>query len=119
MQTVCVIDQNKMYVDFVVKNEDGSLIGYELQSGETVVKTSAPNMKFLRPKWDGSQWVETATAEEIEEWEKEQEKLRGEQLPNPADELAIEMTEQQIEDLRMAQHQTNMLVMQLFNGGAK
>ena len=71
----CVIDAKSFYKTYVLF--DGvSPLYYELKDGETLIDTSAPVLKinqksdgFVKPKWDGSKWVEGATAEEIKEWE--------------------------------------------------
>ena len=49
---------------------------YTLKDGEQLVDAQPPVMRqhagstgFLSPIWDGSQWAETATADEIAAWE--------------------------------------------------
>ena len=51
---------------------------YNLKDGELLVDASPPIMRthagstgFLSPIWDGSQWAESATADEIAAWERE------------------------------------------------
>ena len=51
---------------------------YTLKDGEQLVDASPPVMRqhagstgFISPVWDGSQWAETAAADEIAAWEKE------------------------------------------------
>lgn len=51
---------------------------YILKDGEQLVDASPPVMRthagstgFLSPIWDGSDWQETATADEIAAWEQE------------------------------------------------
>lgn len=51
---------------------------YTLKDGEQLVDASPPVMRqhagstgFISPIWDGSQWAETAAADEIAAWEKE------------------------------------------------
>lgn len=50
---------------------------YTLKDGEQLVDASPPVMRqhagstgFISPIWDGSQWAETAAADEIAAWEK-------------------------------------------------
>ena len=50
---------------------------YTLKDGEQLVDASPPVMRqhagstgFISPVWDGSQWAETAAADEIAAWEK-------------------------------------------------
>lgn len=77
MKYCCVIKENK-YKDFVIVNDDGTVQYYELQDGEELVETMPPTMKtdagsigFIFPVWDGDKWIESATAEEIAEWDAE------------------------------------------------
>ena len=51
---------------------------YTLKDGERLVDAQPPVMRthaggtgFISPVWDGSQWAETAAADEIAAWEKE------------------------------------------------
>ncbi|MFQ9126749.1 MAG: hypothetical protein ACLR4Z_08145 [Butyricicoccaceae bacterium] len=51
---------------------------YTLKDGEQLVDASPPSMRqhagsteFISPIWDGSDWQETATADEIAAWEQE------------------------------------------------
>jgi len=76
----CVIDSNGYYKEFVVVciNEDGTetVYSYEMQEGESLIECSLAPVKkdhaesegFIKPKWNGSEWVEGATDEETAEW---------------------------------------------------
>ena len=85
-----VIDVEGKHVTYVLVKirdkplEDGTteqveeIQNYKLKDGEQLVDASPPIMRthagstgFLSPIWDGSQWAETATADEIAAWEKE------------------------------------------------
>ena len=77
----CVIKDGK-YHEFVIVNEfsDGTeeVYAYTLQDGETLITTKPPTKKihaesdgFIAPVWNGSEWVESATDEEIAQWEAE------------------------------------------------
>lgn len=85
-----VIDAVGRHVTYVLVKirdkplEDGTteqveeIQNYKLKDGEQLVDASPPIMRthagstgFLSPIWDGSQWAETATADEIAAWEKE------------------------------------------------
>ena len=77
----CVIKDGK-YHEFVIVNEfdDGTeeVYAYTLQEGETLIEAMPPTRKihaesdgFVIPAWDGSKWVEGATAEEIAQFEAE------------------------------------------------
>ena len=85
-----VIDAKGEFVTFVLvqmhdqTNERGEtesvqeIKSYSLKDGEQLVDASPPSMRqhagstgFISPIWDGSQWAETATADEIEAWEQE------------------------------------------------
>lgn len=77
----CVIKYCK-YVDFVIVEEysDGSESPYmyELKQGESLVEANPPTMKvnadsvgFIKPLWNGTEWAESATPQEIAEWDRE------------------------------------------------
>lgn len=83
-----VIDAEGKHVTYVLVKirdkplEDGTteqveeIQNYTLKDGEQLVDASPPVMRqhagstgFLSPIWDGSQWAETAAADEIAAWE--------------------------------------------------
>lgn len=72
----CVIDKENFYVEFVLI-ENGEIQRYTLKNGETLIdcdlapvfKEYANSVGFIKPKWNGTEWVEGATAEEIAVWE--------------------------------------------------
>ena len=85
-----VIDAEGRHVTYVLVKirdtplEDGGterveeVQNYTLKDGEQLVEASPPVMRqhagstgFISPVWDGSQWAETAAADEIAAWEKE------------------------------------------------
>ena len=85
-----VIDAEGKHVTYVLVKirdkplEDGTteqveeIQNYTLKDGEQLVDASPPVMRqhagstgFLSPVWGGSDWQETAAADEIEAWEQE------------------------------------------------
>ena len=85
-----VIDAKGEFVAFVLvqthdqTNERGEtesvqeIKSYSLKDGEQLIDAQPPIMRqhagstgFISPVWDGSDWQETATADEIAAWEKE------------------------------------------------
>lgn len=85
-----VVDAEGKHVTYVLVKirdkplEDGTteqveeIQNYTLKDGEQLVDAQPPVMRahassagFLSPVWDGSQWTETAAADEIKSWEKE------------------------------------------------
>ena len=83
-----VIDAEGRHVTYVLVKirdkplEDGGteqieeVQNYTLKDGEQLVDAQPPVMRqhagssgFISPVWDGSQWAETATADEIAAWE--------------------------------------------------
>ena len=85
-----VIDAEGKHVTYVLVKirdkplEDGGteqveeVQNYTLKVGEQLVNAQPPVMRthagstgFISPAWDGSQWAETATADEITAWEQE------------------------------------------------
>lgn len=93
----CVIDAQNLYKTFVLvlvmENDEGQeeqIQHYELMDGEQLVDTAPPTMRpyagaagFVSPKWDAEAiaWTETATEEEIADWEAEH---PAPVLPDPA-----------------------------------
>lgn len=88
----CVIDSEGFYKEFVIVDtivetdpETGhtetveSVSHYTMQEGENLIdcecaplrKVHAEADGFIKPKWDGTEWVEGATEEEIAEWNEE------------------------------------------------
>ena len=74
----CVIDANNKYKTFVEVNVDGTPKYYTMQEGETMIDAKPPVMRvnasadgFVNPTWNGTEWMETATEEEISAWEEE------------------------------------------------
>ena len=82
----CVVGPYGVYKTFVLvlleKGEDGekveSVQHYKLTEGELLIDANPPAMRpyagatgFITPRWDGSAWVEGASAEELAAWEAE------------------------------------------------
>lgn len=59
----CVIDKEKNYKEFVLI-VNGEIQHYVLQAGEQLIDTPFPG-GYVRPKWEGNTWQETATEDEI------------------------------------------------------
>lgn len=77
----CVIKDGK-YHEFVIVNEfdDGTeeVYAYTLQDGESLIEAMPPLQKihaesdgFIVPAWNGTEWVEGATDEEIAQFNNE------------------------------------------------
>ena len=82
----CVIDAQNRYKTLVlvvnVPDETGELQEivqyYTLSEGERLIDAVPPVMRphagadgFIKPAWEGSEWIESSTSEEIEAWETE------------------------------------------------
>ena len=82
----CVIDAQNRYKTLVLvinePDETGELQEkvqyYTLLEGERLIDAAPPVMRpyigadgFIKPAWNGSAWIESATSEEITEWETE------------------------------------------------
>ena len=80
----CVIDAQNRYKTLVLvinePDETGELQEkvqyYTLLEGERLIDAAPPVMRpyigadgFIKPAWNGSAWIESATSEEITEWE--------------------------------------------------
>ena len=79
----CVIDAQNRYKTLVLvvnePDETGELQEkvqyYTLSEGERLIDAAPPVMRphagvdgFIKPAWEGSEWIESATSEEIEAW---------------------------------------------------
>ena len=82
----CVTDAQNRYKTLVLvinePDETGELQEkvqyYTLLEGERLIDVAPPVMRpyigadgFIKPAWNGSAWIESATSEEITEWETE------------------------------------------------
>ena len=63
-----VIDKNGLKVDFVNVFDNGEIDSYEIKDGEQLITQDWQKANsMLKPMWTGSEWVETATEEELNE----------------------------------------------------
>ena len=68
----CVLDNAQRYRTYVlalVQGEQEEIQYYTLKEGETLLEADPPSMNLVKPKWNGTSWEESATPEEILEWE--------------------------------------------------
>lgn len=85
-----VIDEAGFYVTLVLilleQNEDGDTKAkiqyYTLKNGESLLDEPIPS-GHIKPRWNGAEWEEAATPEEIEKWE-----LEHQLLPAPAQQIS-------------------------------
>lgn len=88
-----VIDQNGHYKTFVLVHleDDGTttkhIDSYNLLGGEQLLDSLPPASEFVRAKWNGSEWEEGASDQEIEaavqERAQEMESIgQGQQMPS-------------------------------------
>lgn len=132
----CVIDSEGFYKEFVIvhiKNGVEEVYHYEMQEGESLVDCDcAPNMKvhtdadgFVKPKWNGTEWVEGATDTEIAEWNEEHPALEVEPEPTEMEILQDEVTALQLalcdqyeENLALQEEVTNtqLALVELYEG---
>ena len=57
------INEYGYVVDLSVLLIDGKLYEFELKDGQQLV--DCPSKTYVKPRWNGSEWIETATQEEI------------------------------------------------------
>ena len=72
-----VIDADDRYITYVLVLND-KVQHYTLSEGERLIDANPPVWKqqirdagFIVPKWDGEEWTEGATSQEISAWEAE------------------------------------------------
>jgi hypothetical protein len=131
----CVIKDNK-YHELVIVNEfdDGTeeVYAYTLQDDETLIKAQPPVKKFhaesvgfVAPAWNGTEWVEGATAEEIAQWNNEHpapeppEPTEMELLQDEVTALQLALCDQYEENLALQEEVTNtqLALVELYEGG--
>lgn len=97
----CVIDSAGCYVEFVLlieQERDGETMlvpyAYELKEGEALLKAAVP-VNMIKARWNGNNWEETATPEEIEaaQREKGESEEKPEITPRPGIEERISALE--------------------------
>ena len=70
----CVLDKAGNYRTYVLVLSDGEtdkVQHYTLADDERLAYISAPPGELVKPRWDGNQWVDVATPDEIAQWETE------------------------------------------------
>lgn len=105
---MCIVDEQNMFVDFVVAYEEASgelfVTAHELEDGEKLLEIPHPG-DIVKPHWTGSEWEEYATPEEIEEWNKrrqEEESIWNETIdPSPTQDQRLAALEQQTADTQL------------------
>lgn len=97
MRDICIINEIGQYIDYALMDENGEIQYYTLKPGERIVETDPPLFKgnagttgFVSPLWDGSQWIESATEEEIAIFDNEN--------PAPSDQTDYETRISQLEE---------------------
>lgn len=86
----CVIDVTGFYVTLVLvllaEERDGKtkekIQHYTLKEGESLLDVPTPS-EYVKPRWNGAEWEEAATPEEIEAWESEHQPQ-----PTPAQQIS-------------------------------
>lgn len=69
MKNVSIIDNNGFCISRTeLTDDEGNLLTYKLKNGESVVE-KIRDATLLKPNWNGTKWVESATEEEIKAWE--------------------------------------------------
>lgn len=92
-----VIDRDGFQTEFVLV-VDGVIQYYTLKNGETLVD-GPPSLDLLRPRWNGTEWLESASPEELAAREAEQAALTRPALPTIAERL--EAVEEALTDILM------------------
>ena len=87
-----IINQDDGYVVklCVILDEDNQPKNYELKEDESIIQfeTHNPTTIFIKAKWNGTEWIEGATEEEIAEWQKQQNQFDE---PNTQDTLNAQL----------------------------
>ena len=103
----CVVDAENRYKTLVLASKENGqeqIQHYNLAEGERLLDAPAPG-NLCKPKWNGTTWEESATAEEIEAWRQEHFGHESEVPPvNPGPTMSerIAALEKQLTDAQMA-----------------
>lgn len=96
----CVIDENNNYVEYVhVIGEDNSkpiIEYYELKDNESLLDAPPPQIRthnlsggFLKPQWNGKEWIETESKENIDKFDQENQLV--EEQPSQQEQLRADV----------------------------
>ena len=70
----CVVDAENRYKTLVLASKENGqeeIQYYKLAEGERLLDAPVPGGPLCKPRWTGTAWEESGTAEEIEAWKKE------------------------------------------------
>lgn len=67
MEYKTIIDGNGNIVDLCVNFTNGLAQDFTMEEGHRAVERYSEN--FIKPFWNNSKWIESATDEEIKEWQ--------------------------------------------------
>lgn len=104
----CVVDAAGRYKTLVlvlIKDGKEHIQFYELAMGERLLNAPVPGGTLCKPRWTGTAWEESATAEEIDTWKKENFGHEAEKPPvnpGPTTSERIAALEKQLTDAQMA-----------------
>ncbi len=67
-----IIDKNGYFIKSVFVDDKNNILfsDYKLKEGQSLVEEQ-PIKDLIKPSWNGLEWTEGATEEEIKEWEEE------------------------------------------------
>lgn len=77
-----VIDENGYIVDNCVEIEDGKINNFTIKDGQKTVTKYSNALRYVKPKWNDSKWIEGATEEEIQAWKEENKVVEREPSEN-------------------------------------
>ncbi|WP_428817309.1 hypothetical protein ACQR2L_13645 [Clostridium butyricum] len=70
-----IVDFNGNIVDLCVKFINGLAQDFTIKEGHRAVERYSEN--FIKPFWNDSKWIESATEEEIEAWKEENKQIEN------------------------------------------
>ncbi|WP_252251312.1 hypothetical protein [Clostridium sp. VAP52] len=100
METKTVIDNNGFIIDLCVNVKNGELENFNLLDNMKLVERYNKGILFVKPKWNGEEWIEGATEQEIKEYEEKNK-------PKPK-----ELTETEILQKQLLETQNMLLELQ-------
>ncbi len=91
MVNISIINNTGFLVSPLELMEDNKLLTYELEENEKIVP-KLNDFSLIKPRWNGTEWVESATKEEIQAYQEEN--TTTEKEPSEQEKLNAQLLEE-------------------------
>ena len=90
-----IIDTNGNIVDLCVMFVDGQSQYFKIEKGQQAVELYAEH--YIKPNWNGTKWIESATEEEIQAWQEENKIIKQ---PTIEEEMLKQIADLKIDNMK-------------------